>query len=157
MARKTEHTKHAMDAVDLEIIRELKLDSRRSFRELSSVICLSPAALIERVKKLEDAEIILGYSARVDHYVMGYDFMGLVQISIAKGALLEVQEKISKLRGVAAVYDLTGEYDSVALVLCKSRVEMSNLIKSINKIPEVSKTNTSMILNVVKRMDEFQI
>ncbi len=146
-----------LDKIDEEILRELNHNCRRSFRELSTVIALSPAALIERIKRLENAKIVVGYGAKINFYELGYDFMGLIQVDITKGALLSVQEKIAKLAGVAAVYDVTGEYDSAVIVLCKTRVEMSALIKKINKIPEVRKTNTNMILNVVKRMNEFEI
>ena len=157
MIKAIKNMEYVADERDLEIIRELRKNSRRSFRELSRAIGISPAALINRIKKLENDDIILGYDAKINFYKLGYDFMGLIQVNINKGALLSVQEKIAVMPGVVAVYDITGEYDSMAIVFCKSRSEMSSLIKKINKITEVRKTNTSIILNVVKRMDDFQI
>lgn len=141
---------------DSRILRELKKDCRRSYRSLARAVGISPAALIERIRKMEQSGIIRGYTARIDHDMLGFEFVSLVQISIARGSsLLEVQKKIAKLQGVAAVYDVTGQYDSVAILKCKSRQELSALIKRILNVPNVEKTNTSMVLNVVKEMDEF--
>lgn len=144
-----------IDDIDKQILKELRLNSRRSYRELSKAISISPAALIERMKRLEKNRYVLGYTANIDFLKLGYEFMALVQISISHGALLDVQEKISKLPGVAAVFDITGEYDSTAIVICKNRAELSALIKKILKISHVEKTNTSMVLNIMKDMQEF--
>ena len=115
---------------------------------------MSPAALIERMKRLESQGIVTGYSANFDYLKLGFDFMAVLQLSIS-GDLLKIQEKLSKLQGVAAVYDTTGQYDSVAIVMCKSRQELSGLVKKILAIPGVDKTNTNIVLNVVKKLSEF--
>ncbi|VVC04961.1 putative HTH-type transcriptional regulator [Candidatus Burarchaeum australiense] len=145
----------AIDETDREILGELRKNCRRSFRELSKVLDLSPATLIERVRRLEREGYITGYSANLDFLKLGHEFMGVVKITISHGALLDVQKKISRLPGVAAVYDVTGDYDSIAIVLCRSRAELSKLAKGILSIPHVEKTNTSMVLNVVKDFHEF--
>lgn len=144
-----------IDTLDKKILHELRLNCRRSARELALELGVSPSSLIERIKKMENEGIIRGYSANLDFLKLGYEFQALVQISISQGKLLEVQEKISKLPGVFAVYDVTGAQDSVAFLMCKNRVELSSLIKKILSIPHVEKTNTSIILNVVKDMHEF--
>lgn len=144
-----------MDEIDKHIVVELRRNCRRSFRELATVIGVSPATLIERVRHLEKGGYVTGYSANLDFLKLGYEFMAIVKITISHGALLEVQRKISKLPGVAAVYDVTGDYDSIAIVLCKTRGDLSRLVKKILAVPNVEKTNTSMVLNVMKDMHEF--
>src|SRR4030042_2234139 len=146
----TKQMETVLDDVDRQILSERRRNCRRSFRELSKVLDLSPSTLIERVKRLEKAGYLMGYSANLNFLKLGYEFMAVVKITISGGALLDVQEKISRLRGVAAVYAVRGDYDSMALVLCKSRAELSKLAKSILSIPHVEKSNTSMVLNVVK-------
>ncbi len=138
----------------MEILLEMKRNCRRSYRELAASIGLSPATLIERIKKLEKEGVITGYSANFNYLKLGFEFMAIVQISIS-GDLLKVQQKISKLAGVAAIYDTTGQYDSTAILMCKSRNELSNLIKKILAIPGVEKTNTSIVLNVLRSMSDF--
>ncbi len=143
---KNEH----LDSTDKEVLLALRTNCRRSYRELAKKINLSPATLIERMRRLEKNGLIKGYVASLDFLKLGYEFMGLVQISIEPGYLLEAQGKISKLRGVYSVYDVTGEYDSIAFVMAKNRNEFSALIKKILSIPHVKRTNTNVILNVVK-------
>ncbi len=144
-----------IDGVDRRILHELRLNCRRSARELASELGVSPSSLIERLKKLEKAGVITGYSANLDYLKLGYEFMALVQISISHGKILDVQDKVSKLQGVYAVYDVTGSQDSVAMVMCRNRAELSSLVKKILSTPHVEKTNTSIILNVVKDTNEF--
>ncbi|MFH1222058.1 MAG: Lrp/AsnC family transcriptional regulator [Candidatus Micrarchaeota archaeon] len=139
-----------LDATDREIVTELRKNCRGSYRELAGRIGMSPAALIERIKRLEKSGVIKAYVASLNHLKLGYEFMGLVQIAIEPGHILDAQEKISKLRGIYAVYDVTGEYDSAAIVLAKNRNEFSALIKKILGTPHVKRSNTNIILNVVK-------
>lgn len=143
---KTEH----MDETDERILNELRRDSRKSLRKLASSVGVSPSAISERIKRMEKLGVIKGYTANLDYSKLGYEFVAIVQISISGGALLEVQKKISALPGVIAVYDVTGQYDSTAILMRKSRGELSALIKKILAIPRVEKTNTSMVLNVMK-------
>lgn len=149
-------SKHVgMDGADKEILRELRKNCRRSFREIASEVGMSPAAVIERVRKLEGKGVIGGYSAKVDYLKLGFEFMAITQIGIS-GDMIRAQERMGKLGGVAAVYDTTGEYDAVAILICRSRGELSSLVKKILGIPGVDKTNTNIVLNVVKRLDEFE-
>jgi DNA-binding Lrp family transcriptional regulator len=143
------------DDADRAILRELRKNCRRSFREIAASVGMSPAAVIERVRKLEGKGVVGGYSARIDYLKLGFEFMAITQIGIS-GDMIRVQERMGKLRGVAAVYDTTGKYDAVAILICRSRGELSSLVKKILGIPGVGKTNTNIVLNVVKRLDEFE-
>ena len=145
-----------IDKTDEEILHELLKSCRGSYREIASRLKLHPTTLISRMQKLEKTHVIQGYGANVDLGKLGYEFMGMVQIKIAKGKLLEAQEKISKLRGVVAVYDITGEYDSVAIIAAKSRDAFSHTIKSFLAIPYIEHTNTQVILNTVKEAWQFE-
>lgn len=143
-----------LDSTDQRILLELKQNCRRSYRELAASTGISPATLIERIKRMEKEGVITGYSANFDYLKLGYEFMAIVQIGI-RGDLLKIQEKIANLKGVASVYDTTGQYDSTAILICKNRSELSALVKKILNIPGVEKTNTNMVLNVVKRIVDF--
>ena len=145
-----------IDSTDSEILRELSRNCRGSYRELASRLKIHPTTLISRMQKLEKSGIIVGYGAHLDLTRLGYEFLGVVQIKIAKGKLLEAQEKISKIRGVVAVYDVTGEYDSVAIVAAKGREQFSGLLKSFLSIPFVEHTNTQVILKTVKETWQFE-
>ena len=139
-----------IDEVDRTLLSELRRNCRGSYREIAKRVGISPAALIDRMNKLEKCGMIKGYAASLDFLKLGYEFMGLVRIAIEPGYLPEVEEKISKIRGVYAVYDVTGDYDAVAFVIARTRTEFSSLIKKMLGVPHVRKTNTDTVLNVVK-------
>ena len=145
-----------LDKTDEQILLALRQDARSSYRQIARKLSIHPTTLISRVQKLEKAGIISGYGANLNLTKLGYEFMGVVQIKISKGALIETQEKISRLRGVVAVYDVTGEYDSVAIIAAKSRDGFSRLIKSFSHLPHVEHTNTQVVLNVVKASWQFE-
>jgi len=139
-----------VDETDLEIISQLKKDARKSCRELAKAVGISPSTLIARMNRLEKDKVIRGYEPRLDLSRMGYDFFALVEVTFTKGASLELQQKIATFPGITAVYDITGESDSMALAKCKNRQDFSRLVKRIGAIPGVERTNTHVILNVVK-------
>ncbi|MFH1443707.1 MAG: Lrp/AsnC family transcriptional regulator [Candidatus Micrarchaeota archaeon] len=147
---KEEKKAYTPDELDRRIIDELLENARDSSREIAKRLGISTSTMIQRLTRLEKEGIVKGYSPNLDFTKLGYEFMGLIEIRIRKGALLEIQRKIAAMQGVSAVYDLTGESDSVVLVKCKSRMELSKLVKAILAIPEVERTITHVILNVVK-------
>jgi DNA-binding Lrp family transcriptional regulator len=145
-----------LDKTDVAILSVLRHNCRQSYRQMAQKLQLHPTTLISRVEKMEKSGVIQGYGANLNLTELGYEFMGIVQIKISKGNLLEAQEKISRLRGVVAVYDVTGEYDSVAIIAAKTREGFSKLIKSFSHLPHVEHTNTQVVLNVVKASWQFE-
>jgi len=150
---KTRHK--GIDEADRRILFELKKDCRRSYRVLASAIGMSPAALIERMKRLEKEGAVRGYTADFDYLALGFEFMAVVNTSISGRDLLAVERKIAQIPRVAAVWDSTGEYDAIAVVMCKTRSELSATVKKILGTEGVKKTNTNIVLNVVKRLTDF--
>ena len=139
-----------LDELDLRIIRELSEKARDSFREIAKRLGISTSSLINRVRRLEKEGAILGYTATLDFAKLGYEFIAFIEVTIKKGALLDLEEKLSNMRGVVSVYDVTGASDSIIFVRTKSRSELSRLVKNILALPEVERTNTRLVLNVVK-------
>ncbi|MBI5158958.1 Lrp/AsnC family transcriptional regulator [Candidatus Micrarchaeota archaeon] len=144
-----------LDGVDYEILRELSRNARESFRGVAARLDLHPSTVIQRVEKMEKEGILFGYAAHLDYLKLGYEFMAVIQVIIAKGALLEAQEKIAKMKGVYAVYDVTGAYDAIVIAMCKNRSEFSKLVKKILSLKEVERTNTNVVLNIIKDGHEF--
>ncbi len=143
------------DAFDRKLMAELVRNSNRSYRTLASDMGMSPAAVIERVRNLEKAGYVIGYGCRLDYLKMGFEFMAVVEIHVSGKDLIGVEEKIARLPRVAAVWDTTGDYDAIAVLMCKTRGELSSTVKKILSMKGVEKTNTNIVLNVVKRLTEF--
>lgn len=139
-----------LDVLDERIVAALRDNSRRSFRSLAAQLGVAHATLIHRVRRLEQAGVIEGYGAYLDYSKLGFGYMGATEITIRRGALLSVQREIAKMPEVVSVYDVTGLSDSVVISRCRSQDDFSAFIKKLLAIKDVERTNTHVILNVVK-------
>ena len=139
--------------LDKRIIEMMCNSSQGSYRQLAKQMGVHPTTLIQRVKTLEAKGVIKGYRAKVDYVAMGYDYNGLVQVYTDN--IESVEKELVNIPEVAAVYDVTGEADVVVYLCCLDRDEFSAAVKRINNLPGVVKTNTSVILNIVKPESDF--
>jgi DNA-binding Lrp family transcriptional regulator len=139
-----------LDDLDMAILKELESDARQSFRGLAKKTHVSVVTVAQRVRNMEQEGVIKGYFASVDHQKLGYDITTITEVTVSKGKLIEVQEKMAKMKSVCAVYDVTGIEDSIVISKFKSRDEVSNFAKELLAILHVERTNTHMVLNTYK-------
>jgi len=139
-----------MDELDDAIIEKLNDNARKSYRELARELNVSLTTISNRIKKLEDEKIIERYIPLINQEKLGYDLTAVINVKISHGKLLEVQEKISKDTHVSDVYDITGEWDSLIIAHFKDRRDLNGFIKGVLSLENVEKTNTQLVLNIVK-------
>ncbi len=72
-----------IDEIDRKILKEMQEDARISYAELGRRVNLTTPAVIERVRKLEDAGIITGYRAEIDTSKVGLPIMAFIRMSIS--------------------------------------------------------------------------
>lgn len=140
----------AIDETDLKIIKELVRNSRLSFREIAKRLGISVGTVATRIARLEKEGVIRGYTALINHEKLGYNITAIIKLVIKEGRLLEVQKELAKERNVMAVYDVTGEVDSIIVARFSDRNEMSKFVKRILSMPYVDRTHTHVVLEVVK-------
>ena len=107
-------------------------------------------AVIHRVKKYEESGVIKGYIPLVDPGFLGLDLTAIIALRISQGKLLEVQENIAEDPRVMAVYDITGEWDSLVIGYFKDRKDLNDFIKNLLSQKNVDRSVTHIVLNVVK-------
>jgi len=139
-----------IDDVDRKILSELLRDCRRSYRSLARRAGISVGTVLSRIRRLEKAGIIKGYSALLDHEKLGYQLTVIAEITVLKGKLLEMEEAIGKLSNTCAVYDVTGLTDALVIAKFHSREELSKFTKNLLSMPFVDRTNTHVVLTTIK-------
>jgi len=139
-----------IDDLDRKIIRVLNANARKSFRDVAKEVGTSVTAVINRIKKLEESGFILGYIPLVDPEYFGLKLIAIIALRISKGKLLETQEQIAKNSRAVAVYDITGEWDSLVIGYFKDRQDLNDFIKDLLSLENVDRTVTHIVLNVVK-------
>lgn len=145
------------DALDIAILRELRENSKQSYRRLAEKIGTHPNTLMQRIKKLENEKIIKKYVAEVNYKKLGYDFHAIIMLRTKKIRIGEPDQfiNVSRLPEIIALYGTTGHYDAIALARVKGRDELMELLGKIQNIEGVLKTTTFVVLFSYKEPSEY--
>jgi DNA-binding Lrp family transcriptional regulator len=143
-----------LDKIDLKILKILQDSSKITNLELSKRIGLSPAPTLERVKKLESAEVVESYHAKVNPQAIGLNVKTFVLVSLAwqkENALNHFLEKIREIEEITECYIITGEADFLIKIVCKDIPTYEQLLfKTLSQIDEIERLKTLMTLSTVK-------
>jgi DNA-binding Lrp family transcriptional regulator len=140
-----------INELDLQILSILSNDGRKPKNTIATDLNRSPNTIIKHISALEENGVIKNYGVQIDYEKLGYEIIALIEITVSKGKMLEVENKIANNPNVFAVYDITGTYDALILARFKSREKLSEMIKNeIHASPFVERTNTHIVLNVIK-------
>jgi Lrp/AsnC family transcriptional regulator, leucine-responsive regulatory protein len=133
-----------MDTLDRKILGELQEDARISFAELGRRIGLTTPAVIERVRKLEDAQIIKGYRAEIDPAKIGLPITAFIRMSIVGVEFKQIVAIAETSSEILECHRGTGG-DSFIFKVAVSDVE--HLQNVIDKLTPFGITTTSIVLS----------
>ena len=133
-----------MDEKDKEIIKLLNNDSRAGYGDIGAKIGLSEGAVRKRIRLLTDAGIIRKFTVKVG-LTEGAQAITLLATTPACPTQ-EVSKKIQAIPNVETVYEVTGEYDIVAVITGMSVTEVNECIEKIRRVEGVMKTNSMIVL-----------
>ncbi|MBN2245781.1 MAG: Lrp/AsnC family transcriptional regulator, partial [Candidatus Aminicenantes bacterium] len=138
------------ESLDRKIIRILNQNARKSFREIAKEAGTSVNSVINHIKKLEAAAVIRGYIPDVDQDYFGFHLIAIIALRISQGKLIETQKSIAKDPRARAIYDITGEWDSMVLGYFKDREDLNDFIKMLLAQKNIDRSVTHIVLNIVK-------
>lgn len=139
-----------MDDTDRKILKCLYEDARMPQRQIAERLGISVSTVSVRIKALEDEKVIMSYIPVLDPAKLGYDLLTIIGVRISEGRLVEVEEKLAKDDRILQVFDVTGEWDSMLIARFRSREELNSFVKDMLTQPHIERTNTLLVLNVVK-------
>jgi len=145
-----------VDETDINILKVISQDSRKKLRPIADELKKSPTTINKHIKDLEEKEIIKKYTVDIDYEKLGYDMLALIELTISKGMMTRVEEQIATDPNVFAVYDITGTYDAVIMARFKTRHDLNKFVKDLNSREFVVRTNTHLILDVLKDRTVFE-
>lgn len=135
-----------MDMTDCKIIELLQEDGRISMKDLGKVVGLTSPAVSERVKRLEEAGIIQGYKAVVNPDKLGRVIKSFINISLPSENYHSFIEYAKNDNRIVECHHITGEDCLLLKVIVKDMYELETVI---DKIKQVGKTKTSVILSTL--------
>ena len=130
------------DEIDQLLISALMQDSRSSLKTLASLSGLSSPSVAERIRKLEEREVIKGYTVEVDPKAFGYQLQAIIRIRPLPGQLQEVERQIQNIPQFTECDKVTGDDCFIARLHVRSIEQLDSLLDGLNAYAE---TNTAII------------
>jgi len=133
-----------MDDKDKEIIKLLKDDSRAGYGEIGAKVGLSEGAVRKRVKTLSDDGVIRKFTVKIS-LAEGAQAITLLATN-PSNPTQEVSKRIQTIPNVETTYEVSGEYDIVAVISGMNMTEVNECIEKIRMVEGIMKTNTMIVL-----------
>jgi Lrp/AsnC family leucine-responsive transcriptional regulator len=145
-------SKMRFDDIDYKILELLQENGRLTQMELSSEVGMSQPAVAERLRKLEQEGIIVGYAARVDARRLGKDITAFIGVGIDHPKYNQgFAKKILGMPDVLECHHVTGQDSYLLKVKTESTEALDRLISDhIRVIPGVTRTHTTIVMSSVK-------
>ncbi|TVT85089.1 HTH-type transcriptional regulator Lrp, partial [Haloferax volcanii] len=118
---------------------------------------VSVTTVSNHLRDLEDEGIIEGYTPRVDYDALGYDVTAVMHLKVEGSALAEVTELLADEPQMVSVYEVTGDYDVLAVGKFKNTDDMNRQIKALLSEAPIRESNTSVVLNAVSENEQFDL
>ncbi len=137
-----------LDAIDLQILILLQEHCKVPLAKIGEKVGLSPPAVIERIKKLEDSKVIVGYTALLDARKLGRDITAFIGVSVTHPRTIEEFERqIDSRSEVLECHHVTGGYTLLLKVRTINTSTLEELISQIRSVEGVARTETMVVLS----------
>lgn len=133
-----------IDALNWQILGHLQQNARESFSHIGREVGLTPPAVAERVKKMEDLGIIEGYGAKISYVKAGHQFKAIIMLRAFMGKLKPFLDKVKSLQEVVNCYRITGNENIIMEVVLR---DQSHLEKFIDELIVYGECRTHIVLS----------
>lgn len=135
-----------IDGLNWKILECLQENARESFANIGRKVGLTPPAVAERVKKMEDLEILQGYKAMVSHALTGHQLKAIITLRAFMGKLKPFLVTVITFEEVINCYRITGNENIVMEVVLKDQFHLE---KFIDRLIQYGETRTHIVLSNV--------
>lgn len=133
-----------LDGIGRKILLELQENARMPFTELGKRVGLSTPAVMDRVRRLEDAGIIKGYRADVDFSAMGYPILAFIAVNVVGDFMPRMSKLAKSIPEILECHRVTGSNTFMIKVVAGSVEELE---KTIDRLTPYVATTTSLVLS----------
>lgn len=146
---KRENEKIVLDGIDKEILRNLTEDARKPILEIARKLGISGAAIHQRLRKLEESQLIKGSQMMINTKVLGYTTTAFVGIYLDKAMRNpEAVKQLKKIPEVLECHYTTGNWSILVKIICRDNEHLMHLLNhQIQSIEGVSRTETYISLD----------
>lgn len=134
-------------ADDEALLALLQADARLSTAELARRLGVARSTVQGRIERLERSGVILGYGVRLSSAALARQVEAHVMISIEPAQQAAVERRLRAIRGLTALYTVSGNFDLIAMVGAETTVALDAALDEIRGCPGVRATQTSVLLS----------
>lgn len=147
-----------LDELDISILKKLQENGRTKRSELADLIGLSLPSLSERLKKLEDNNVIEGYYAKLNRHVFGYDIMVFIVVYMDSSKNFDkLIEHVKKTPEILECHAILGEGSHLLKAIVKDTKSLEQLLSKIQSWQGVTRTVTNFVLSTIKETTKINI
>jgi DNA-binding Lrp family transcriptional regulator len=139
-----------MDTTDQQLLALLRKDARTSVATLAQKLGVSRGTVTNRVTKLEDAGIIVGYTVKLRPDAQPAEISAWMSIAVEGNETRSVIASLLGEPGVAVLHDTNGRWDLLAELRASSLTELSKVLERIRLVRGISNTETSIHLQTYR-------
>ena len=139
-----------MDATDRQLIALLRKDARTSIAVLSKKLGVSRGTVSNRIAKLEDSGVIVGYTVRLRPDAQPNQIKAWMGIAVEGNETRAVIASLLGEPGVATLHDTNGRWDLLAELRAANLAELSQVLERIRLVRGISSTETSIHLQTYR-------
>lgn len=131
-----------MDTTDWKLLRELQNDARLTYSELARRVALSPPAATERLRRLEESGVIVGYRAVLNLDRVGFPLLAFVRLRYPSGNHTPLHKVLQETTEILECHHVTGEDCFILKVAASS---MSHLELITGRLASLGAITTSVV------------
>jgi DNA-binding Lrp family transcriptional regulator len=143
--------------LDAKLINALLGDGRASLRSLAEDLDVSVTTVSNHLRDLEEEGVVEGYTPIVNYDALGYDVTAIIQLKVEGSALPEITDRLREQEQMISVYEVTGDYDIIAIGKFMDTDGMNRQIKELLTDADIRESNTSVVLNAVVENQQFEL
>jgi len=135
-----------MDDLDQRLIALLRKDARTTVATLAAKLQVSRGTITNRLRKLEDDGVIVGYAVQLRPDVQPNQIRAWMGVRVEGNQTRAVVASLLGEPGVAALHDTNGRWDLLAELRAESNAELSAVLERVRLIKGIANTETSILL-----------
>ena len=147
-----------LDEIDIKILKYLQKDGRETASKIAEKINLTVPTITERMKRLQESSVIKGFQAIIDPKSVSLDVSAVITvISSSSNNYTRVVDNAIDCPEIIQCFSTTGMGSLLLWVSTKNSQSLEELLRKIQSWPDVTRTETQVILSSYKNLLELPI
>ena len=147
-----------LDEIDIKILKHLQKDGRSQRNKLAEIVHLSVPSVSERMRKLEEKDLITGYTAQLDSKKFNFDITAFVFVEVdgSDNYPIFIENAISEPE-ILECHSITGDGSHILKIRTENTASFEKLLSKIQSWGGVSKSRSNVVLSSFKETTELPI